>query len=241
MNATNLDNADCISQVTAHPRLALIAGGGSAQEAALAINLRAAEWDVTTTGCRDVATAATVGRAAQLVIIDLDYVGHDGIMMIGAIREVTNAPIVALSAHHESCQKVAVLDAGAVDYITKPFGIDELLARLRAQLRREDSDRRWVISAGALTIDLAAKRVYRNLMPVRLTPTEWNLLEILVRHRGLLVTQRQLLTQIWGPAHHKHTHYLRVYSAHLRQKLEEDPAHPVHIRTEPGMGYRFVG
>lgn len=224
------------------PRIALIADGRSASAAALSRNLRAAQWAVTA-ACGDVSTEAATARDADLVIIDLDQTAADGIKLIRAIHNTSDAPIIVLSARHESSRKVAALDSGAVDYVTKPFGIDELLARMRAHTRRrEDDDRsRWVISTGSLTIDLSAKRVYRDRMPVRLTPIEWSLLEILVRHRGQLVTQRQLLTEIWGPGYLNYSHYLRVHSAHLRQKLEEDPAHPVHIRTEPGMGYRFDG
>ena len=150
--------------------------------------------------------------------------------------------MIVLSARADSHDKVEALDAGADDYVTKPFGMDELLARLRAALRRaapSERDRRRRVEAGALRIDLARKKVARDGADVRLTPTEWNLLEVLVRHRGRLVGQRQLLQEVWGPPYGTETNYLRVYAAQLRRKLEPDPAHPVHLLTEPGMGYRF--
>src|SRR5207248_1022322 len=136
--------------------------------------------------------------------------------------------------------KVAALDAGADDYVTKPFGMDELLARLRAALRRAaPSEEEAVVDTADFTVDLAAKRVFIPAGDVRLTPTEWHIVEVLVRNRGKLVSQRQLLQEVWGPQYEQETHYLRVYVGQIRRKLEPDPSRPVHFVTEPGMGYRF--
>jgi two-component system KDP operon response regulator KdpE len=149
-------------------------------------------------------------------------------------------PIIVLSARQTQADKVAALDAGADDYLTKPFGMDELLARLRAAVRRATpAEAAPVVRTAHFTVDLAAKRVLTPAGEVRLTPTEWYLLEILVRHPGKLVSQRQLLHEVWGPTYDRETNYLRVYLAQLRRKLEPDPSAPVHLITEPGMGYRF--
>jgi two-component system KDP operon response regulator KdpE len=150
-------------------------------------------------------------------------------------------PIIVLSAWGQESQKVAALDAGADDYVTKPFGMGELLARLRVAVRRASpAPDEPVITSGDFTVDLAAKRVQRNGTDVRLTPTEWQLLEVLVRHREKLVTQRQLLAEVWGPEYQTEGNYLRVYMAHLRRKLEPDPSRPRYLLTEPGIGYRFT-
>ncbi len=149
-------------------------------------------------------------------------------------------PIIVLSVRESERDKVAALDAGADDYVTKPFGMDELLARLRAALRRaQPIAEEPVVATPHFTIDLAAKRVTVADTEVHLTPTEWGILEVLVRHPGRLVTQRHLLQQVWGPQYEKETNYLRVYLAQLRRKLEPDPARPRYLLTEPGMGYRF--
>jgi two-component system, OmpR family, KDP operon response regulator KdpE len=149
-------------------------------------------------------------------------------------------PIIVLSARGAEAVKVAALDAGADDYVTKPFGMDELLARIRAALRRIDSTGQpTLITTADFTIDLAAQRVRGPQGEVRLSPTQWHLLEVLARNRGRLVTQHQLLAEVWGPGYENASHYLRVFMAQLRQKLEPDPAHPRYFRTEPGRGYRF--
>ena len=150
--------------------------------------------------------------------------------------------VIVLSARTDSADKVGALDAGADDYVTKPFGMDEFLARLRAAVRRgaaaSDTDEP-VVETSSFTVDLAAKKVTKNGSEVHLTPTEWGMLEMLVRNRGKLVGREELLKEVWGPAYAKETHYLRVYLAQLRRKLEDDPSHPVHLLTEAGMGYRF--
>ena len=166
----------------------------------------------------------------------------EGIEVLAGIRGWSTAPVIVLSARSTASEKVSALDAGADDYVTKPFGMDELLARIRAAVRRghpapEDDDR--TIVTADFTIDLGARKITCGESTVRLTPTEWSLLEILVRHGGKLVGQKQLLTDIWGPTAERETHYLRVYIAQLRRKLEPDPSHPRYLITEPGAGYRF--
>ena len=175
------------------------------------------------------------------VVLDLGLPDMDGVEVIEGLRGWSRAPIIVLSARTGQGDKVVALDAGADDYVTKPFGMDELLARLRAALRRSASGRgrcRWSRPSD-FTIDLAAKRSRRRTArAVRLTPTEWHVLEVLVRDEGKLVGQRQLLQEVWGPAYETETNYLRVYLAQLRRKLEPDPSQPRYLITEPGMGYR---
>ena len=165
----------------------------------------------------------------------------DGVDVVSGLRGWCTSPILVLSARNTQDQKVAALDAGADDYVTKPFGMDELLARVRAGLRRASpgDPEQAVVTTESFTVDLRAHRVTTADGEVRLTPTEWHLLEVLVRHPGQLVTQRQLLQEVWGPAYGTETNYLRVYLSQLRRKLEADPTHPRHIITEAGVGYRF--
>ncbi|MFJ3956082.1 response regulator [Arthrobacter sp. NPDC090010] len=176
----------------------------------------------------------------DVVILDLGLPDGDGIEFLRWLRQWSELPVIVLSARHGSHDKVAALDAGADDYVTKPFGIEELMARLRAATRRSSARSESPQVQGAdFTVDLAARRVTRDGAEVRLTPTEWSILEILVRNQGRLVSQQQLLMQVWGPAYAKETQYLRVYLNQLRRKLEKDPATPRHLITEAGMGYRF--
>lgn len=175
------------------------------------------------------------------VLLDLGLPGHTGMEVLEAVRAWSGVPVIVLSARHQSAAKVAALDAGADDYVTKPFGIEELLARIRAALRRSSSDTDTaIVSAGNLRIDLAARRVERAGDVVHLTPKEWGVVAILARHAGHLVTQRDLLTQVWGPGFEGESEYLRTVLLRVRRKLEDDPSAPRHFITEPGVGYRFT-
>ena len=178
----------------------------------------------------------------DLVLLDLGLPGIDGLEVIDGLRGWSAVPIVVLSARGSERDKVDALDAGADDYLSKPFGMDELLARVRAALRRATpAEEAAIVTTEHFTIDLADKRVSNvDGTPIRLTPTEWHLLEVLVRHAGKLVGQRQLLQDVWGPQYGDESNYLRVHLAHLRAKLEPDRSHPRYLITEPGMGYRFV-
>jgi two-component system KDP operon response regulator KdpE len=213
--------------------------GGLAR--ALAINLRAHGYDVETAPDGRTALAAAAARPPDLVVLDLGLPDVDGVDVVRALRAWTTVPVLVLSARQTQEQKVAALDAGADDYVTKPFGMDELMARVRAALRRAEPTGQGqpVVEAESFTVDLAAHRVTTSAGEVRLTPTEWHVLEVLVRNPGLLVTQRQLLQEVWGPTYSTETNYLRVYMSQLRGKLERDPSHPRHILTEAGVGYRF--
>ena len=174
------------------------------------------------------------------VILDLGLPGIDGVDVIRGLRAWTATPIIVLSARDQEQDKVEALDAGADDYVSKPFGMDELLARLRAAERRvTPGDEDAVVVTDDFRVDLSAKRVTGSDGDIRLTPTEWHLVEILIRHPGKLVSQRQLLQEVWGPQYQDETNYLRVYMAQIRRKLEPDPARPRYFITEPGMGYRF--
>jgi two-component system KDP operon response regulator KdpE len=176
----------------------------------------------------------------DVALIDLMLPGMDGFECCRALRRQSAVPIIIVTARADTHDVVAGLEAGADDYVTKPFGMDELLARLRAAVRRASpAPDEPVISTPDFTVDLAAKRVTRHNADVRLTPTEWQLLEILVRNRGRLITQKQLLQDVWGPAYGSESNYLRVYVAQLRRKLEPEPSRPRYLLTEPGMGYRF--
>ncbi|WAL71841.1 response regulator [Kitasatospora sp. YST-16] len=209
---------------------------------ALVINLKARKYEVDSAHDGASALELAAARHPDVVVLDLGLPDMDGVEVIRGLRGWTRVPIIVLSARHASDEKVEALDAGADDYVTKPFGMDELLARMRAAVRRAEpvtAEGESVITTEGFTVDLAAKKVNRQGADVRLTPTEWHLLEVLVRNSGRLVSQTQLLQEVWGPAYRKETNYLRVYLAQLRRKLEADPSHPRHFITEPGMGYRF--
>jgi two-component system KDP operon response regulator KdpE len=209
---------------------------------ALAINLRARNYAVDVAASGSEALEAAGRNPPEVVVLDLGLPDMDGVEVIEGLRGWSRAPIIVLSARGTQQDKVVALDAGADDYVTKPFGMDELLARLRASLRRTPAPENTpVVQAGGFTIDLAEKHAYRkDGETVRLTPTEWHLVEVLIRNEGKLVSQRQLLQEVWGPSYETEAHYLRVFIAQLRRKLEPDPARPRHLLTEPGMGYRFV-
>ncbi|WP_045877193.1 response regulator [Pseudofrankia sp. DC12] len=242
---------------------------------AMRINLRARGYDVVVADTGATALAAAAATRPDIVILDLGLPDLDGVDVIHGLRGWTRVPIVVLSGRADSRDKVGALDAGADDYITKPFGIDELLARLRAVARRTgEQSASPIVQFGRVTVDLSAHRVTRAAAPVsspngktaptdgeppgsaaadgqgddfanesveeiHLTKTEWGLLKVLLSHPGKLVSQRQLLTEVWGANYGSETHYLRTYLNRLRQKLEEDPARPRHLLTDPGMGYRF--
>ncbi|MEU8648293.1 MULTISPECIES: response regulator [unclassified Streptomyces] len=212
---------------------------------ALVINMQARQYgvDAAPDGATALRLAAT--RQPDVVVLDLGLPDMDGVDVIKALRGWTRVPILVLSARRASEEKVAALDAGADDYITKPFSMDELLARLRAAVRRTEAvpvaPETTLVTTNDFTIDLMAKKAVRGGRDVRLTPTEWHLLEILVTNPGRLITQRHLLHEVWGVSQSNKTNYLRVYMAQLRRKLEADPAHPRYLITEPGMGYRFEG
>jgi len=228
---------------------------------ALAITLRAHRYEVDVADCGRRALTVAAGRPPDLVVLDLGLPDMDGVEVIHGLRGWCTAPIIVLSGRTDSGEKVAALDAGADDYVTKPFGMDELLARLRAMFRRAgeptDAPR---IAFGNVVVDLAARRVVLRPEPaeipadgagrgpageveacdVRLTPTEWHLLEPLIRNPGRLLTHKQLLDEVWGPGGYPaENDYLRVYLARLRRKLEPEPSRPRHLITEPGIGYRF--
>ncbi|HEY0935738.1 MAG TPA: response regulator [Trebonia sp.] len=207
---------------------------------ALRINLAARDYEVSTASDGTSGLAAVSRERPDAVILDLGLPDMDGTQVIHGVRGWSATPIIVLSVWGAEHQKVAALDAGADDYVTKPFGMDELLARLRAAVRRAvPAPDEPVVATPGFTVDLAAKRVIRDGADVRLTPTEWQLLEVLVRNRGRLVTQQQLLRDVWGPAYGSESNYLRVYVAQLRRKLEAEPSRPRYLLTDPGMGYRF--
>jgi two-component system KDP operon response regulator KdpE len=208
---------------------------------ALVTNLRARKYDVDAAATGEIALEAAAAKRPDLVVLDLGLPGLSGIEVIHGLRGWTTVPIVILSARDAERDKIAALDAGADDYVTKPFGMGELLARIRAALRRATpgADEPVVVTRD-FTVDLAAKRVRRGESEVRLTPTEWHIVEVLVRNAGKLVSQRQLLQEVWGPEYGTETLYLRVHMAHIRRKLEPTPSAPQYFITEPGMGYRFT-
>jgi two-component system, OmpR family, KDP operon response regulator KdpE len=220
---------------------------------ALRINLRVREYEVHVAATGAEALEVAARHPPDLVILDLGLPDLDGVEVIQGLRGWTRAPIIVLSGRADSTDKVEALDAGADDYVTKPFGVEELLARMRAAIRRtgsgEDLPR---IRLGQMVVDLTAKRVIREAPvtagaggtssaaeDIRLTPTEWHLLEVLLRNPGKLLSRNQLLTEVWGPGYADATGNLRLYMAQLRRKLEPDPARPRWLITEPGMGYRY--
>ena len=217
---------------------------------ALRINLRVRQYEVHTAGSGAEALEIAARHPPDLVILDLGLPDLDGVDVIHGLRGWTAAPIIVLSGRADSTDKVDALDAGADDYVTKPFGMDELLARMRAVSRRAGADGDMPqVRLGDVVVDLAAKRVMRSSEQtekdqpgngdIRLTPTEWHLLEVLLRNPGKLLSQQHLLAEVWGPGYADASGNLRLYMAQLRRKLEPDPARPRWLLTEPGMGYRY--
>jgi len=191
---------------------------------------------------RGLIEAAT--RKPELVILDLGLPDGDGTEFIRDIRQWSNIPVIVLSARSDEQDKITALDAGADDFLTKPFGVGELMARVRVALRHRPQQGNDSVDApiniGSVTVDIAARRVMRDGADLHLTPIEFRLLVSLINHPGKVMTQRQLLTQVWGPNAVEHSHYLRIYMGHLRHKIERDPARPQHLLTETGVGYRFM-
>jgi two-component system KDP operon response regulator KdpE len=207
---------------------------------ALSANLKARGYVVDLASTGEQALALAASHLPDVVVLDLGLPGLGGLEVIRGLRGWSEVPIIVLSARTAQAEKVDALDAGADDYVTKPFGMDELLARLRAALRRATpAAAEAVVHTAAFDIDLAAKKVVGPDGDIRLTATEWQLVEVLVRNAGKLVTARQLLREVWGPQFGDETNYLRVHFAHIRRKLEPKPGQPRYFITEPGMGYRF--
>jgi len=219
----------------------LVVDDDPAMRRTLSINLRARDYEVETAGDGRSALQVVDERMPDLVLLDLGLPDLDGIAVLTQLRSFTQVPVIVVSARTESDDKVEALDLGADDFITKPFSIEELLARIRATSRRagrEEPD--LVVQAAGLRLDLTDSRATRDGEEVHLTPTEWRIVDVLVRRRGRLVRQAELLTTVWGPAYDTQTNYLRVHMASIRRKLEADPGRPVLFLTEPGMGYRFT-
>jgi two-component system KDP operon response regulator KdpE len=208
---------------------------------ALRVSLKAKGYEVVVARRGEEGLELAADRRPDVILLDLGLPGIDGIEVVRGLRGWSSVPIIVLSARHQSVSKVEALDAGADDYVTKPFGMDELLARLRAALRRTPSgpeDPR--VETEEFVIDLTTKQVTKAGSDIHLTPKEWDIVEVLVRNPGRLVSQRQLLHDVWGPEYGTETEYLRVLMARVRRKLESDPSRPRYFRTESGMGYRFV-
>ncbi len=207
---------------------------------ALAANLRARGFLVDNAATGEEALTIAINHPPDVVVLDLGLPGMSGVEVIAGLRGWSKVPIIVLSARDREADKIAALDAGADDYVTKPFGMGEFLARVRAAIRRTTPDEvAPIIVTDDFTIDLAAKRIVTATGSPHLTPTEWHLVEVLVRHAGKLVSSRKLLQDVWGPSYGEETNYLRVHMAHVRRKIEPIPSQPRYFLTEPGMGYRF--
>ncbi|MDR7252933.1 two-component system KDP operon response regulator KdpE [Nocardioides sp. BE266] len=220
----------------------LVVDDDPAMRRTLSINLRARDYEVETAGDGRSALQVVDERMPDVVLLDLGLPDLDGIAVLRQLRSFTQVPVIVVSARSESDDKVEALDLGADDFITKPFSIEELLARVRATSRRagrEEPD--LVVEVGDLLLDLTDSRAVRAGEEIHLTPIEWRIVDVLARRRGRLVRQAELLREVWGPAYEKQTNYLRVHLASIRRKLEDDPTQPVLFVTEPGMGYRFLG
>jgi two-component system KDP operon response regulator KdpE len=207
----------------------------------LGANLRARGYDIDLVNSGELGLEVAAKKKPDIVIVDLGLPRMSGLEVIRSLRQWTQIPIVVLSARDTEFDKVSALDAGADDYVAKPFGMSELLARVRAALRRSSpTEESPVVTTPDFTVDLASRRVFTSNGNVKLTPTEWSLVEVLVRNAGRLVTSRDLLRAVWGPQYGEETNYLRVHMTHIRRKLEPEPAVPRYFLTEAGVGYRFV-
>ena len=219
----------------------LVVDDDPAMRRTLTINLRARDYEVETAGDGRSALQIVDERMPDVILLDLGLPDLDGIAVLTRLRAFTQVPVIVVSARTESDDKVEALDLGADDFITKPFSIEELLARVRATARRvgrEEPD--LVVEVDGLRLDVTDSRATRDGVEIHLTPTEWRIVEVLARRRGRLVRQSELLGAVWGPAYERQTNYLRVHMASIRRKLEVDAGQPVLFLTEPGMGYRFT-
>lgn len=207
----------------------------------MSINLRARGYEVETAADGRSALQIVDERMPDVVILDLGLPDLDGITVLRRLRAFTQVPVIVLSARHGSDDKVEALDEGADDYVTKPFDLEELFARIRAAIRRSGpADAPLIVATGEVRLDVTERRATRAGQEVRLTPTEWHIVEVLARREGRLVRQAELLHEVWGPGYDRETNYLRVYLAQLRRKLEVDPSRPTIFLTDPGIGYRLV-
>jgi two-component system KDP operon response regulator KdpE len=209
----------------------------------LAISLRASGYAVSAVADGRAALQAVRDDLPDLIVLDLGLPDLDGVEVLRRVRTTSEVPVIVLSARTDSVDKVEALDAGADDYVTKPFGMEELQARVRVALRRtRDSDGATVapLQTARFSLDFAERRAQVEGEDVRLTPTEWRMLEVLAREPGHLVSQRELLREVWGPGYGRESNYLRVYANQLRRKLEADPARPAYLVTDPGQGYRLM-
>ena len=202
--------------------------------------LSARGYDVSLAASGEDALDLVSAQPPDLLLLDLGLPGIDGLEVVRRVRATSAVPIIILTVRDDETDKIAALDAGADDYVTKPFAAGELLARLRAAIRRAPASGPGVVTTDAFTVDLGRRTVTKPSGPVKLTPTEWHLVEVLVRNAERLVDHRQLLQEVWGPAYGRETNYLRVYMAQIRRKLEPEPARPRYFVTEPGIGYRFL-
>ncbi len=219
----------------------LVVDDESALRRTLRANLAARGYDVVDAETGEEALRLAEAHPPDLVVLDLMLPGISGLDVCRALRASSSVPILVLSARGEEQTKVQALDLGADDYLTKPFGLDELLARVRALLRRlSATSTAGTVHIGELVVDLAARQIWRGGAPLDLTPREFDLLAYLIRHAGRVVTHRVLLAEVWGPSYKNETQYLRVFINRLRAKIEDDPSHPRYIVTDPGVGYRMI-
>lgn len=219
----------------------LVVDDDSVLQRTLRINLRARGHEVLLAATGEQALAAFAANQPELIVLDLGLPDLDGIEVLRRVRALSSVPVIVLSARQQADDKVEALDEGADDYVSKPFNVDELMARVRAALRRgaTEADAPDTIDVDGLVLDFAAHVASRDGRPIHLTPTEWRILAELARHPGRVVSHEGLLRSVWGPGYGREHHYLRVYANQIRRKIEADPSHPRHLINEPGLGYRL--